>query len=272
MVSPDSRDNGGRRLIPGGISMTAAQADFVSGYSRYFKVVPASTPELVREAQRIRFQVYCEELGFEDRRRFPRGFEHDDSDRHARHCLLRHRPSGRFAGCVRLVMADPANPAAPFPFEQVAGTSLRREILDPGRMDRLAFGEISRLAVKREFRRRRGEGRSADGVSGLPDPDRMPAEERRHLPHIAVELYLAAASIGLQEGCTSVFAMMEPRLARHMRFYGLEFEQVSDTVIHRGARAVYHITRDRLFERLSPPLFALLQRIRDHVGKDWPAE
>lgn len=245
--------------------MTPVQADLVSSYRRYFQVVPAVTPALVREAQRIRFQVYCEDLGFEDASRFPDGCEQDAFDDNARHCLLQHRPSGEYAGCVRLVLADVEKPDSPFPFEVVASKSLRRDLVDPLRMERRRFGEISRLAVKREFRRRRGEADSADGVSGLDSDGRMTPNERRTLPHIAVELYLAAASIALREGCTSVFAMMEPRLTRHMRFYGLEFEQVSDVVIHRGARAVYHITRERLFTSLTPALRALLDSIASDI-------
>jgi len=252
--------------------MNAAQPDLASAYARYFRVVPAVSAELLREVYRIRYEVYCEELGFEDQERFPDRLERDEFDASARHCLLMHRPTETFIGCVRLVMAGGSQPEAAFPFERVAGPALRRDVMNPATMDRAKFGEISRLAVRRSFRRRAGEQSTPDGLAVSRMAGESAARERRQLPPIALGLYLAAAGVGLQAGLTSVFAMMEPRLARHMRFYGLEFEQVSDVVIHRGARAVYNISRARLFDRMSRPLAGLLELITAELESVPPAK
>ena len=72
-------------------------------FHRYFNAVAASSDELRREVYRIRYDVYCDELRFEDPARFPDKQEIDPYDRLSLHCLLLHRTSNTFAGCVRFV-------------------------------------------------------------------------------------------------------------------------------------------------------------------------
>ncbi|ROR34731.1 PEP-CTERM/exosortase system-associated acyltransferase [Inmirania thermothiophila] len=234
-------------------------------FEDYFRVVPASTPELLDEAYRIRYRVYVDEFGWEPRERFPDGREYDACDRHARHCLLLHRPSGRFAGCVRLVLQNPEDPQAPLPFERHAGAALDPAVFDPARLPRHRFGEVSRLAVPAEFRRRRGERHNPVALIAGAHPHEGVAEHRHRFPFIPVGLYLAAATIGLEEGLDCVFAMMEPRLMRHLKVFGITFRQVSEPVEFRGVRAVFQITRDDLFRHLRPELHALLALIRGQI-------
>ncbi|RMF21544.1 MAG: PEP-CTERM/exosortase system-associated acyltransferase, partial [Cyanobacteria bacterium J083] len=73
-------------------------------FNRYFELVMADTPELKREVYSIRYRVYCEELSYESTDKFPDGLEKDAYDDHSIHYLLKHRPSGLYAGCVRIVL------------------------------------------------------------------------------------------------------------------------------------------------------------------------
>src|SRR5574338_334496 len=66
-------------------------------YSSYFDVVRADTPDLVSEALRLRYQVYCVENPFEDPSEHPDGLERDRYDAQAAHCLLLHRPTALVA-------------------------------------------------------------------------------------------------------------------------------------------------------------------------------
>src|SRR5690606_33394678 len=115
-----------------------------------------------REVFRIRYDVYCEELRFEDPARFPDLQETDEYDRYSLHCLLRHAPSDTFAGCVRLVL--PATPSDPLPFERLCAGHMYDDVLEELVPDRRKVGEISRLAVRSNFRRRRGEKNLPEGV------------------------------------------------------------------------------------------------------------
>lgn len=238
-------------------------AGLAAEFRRYFSLVPAADDTLRRAAYQIRYKVYAEELGWEDVRRFRDGQETDAFDTRAESCLLRHVPSGQFVGCVRLIRSNPAG-TEPFPFElamAAAGQAAELPAADGGW--RLSAGEISRVAVVAQFRRRRDE-------RGRPDTsiaDDVPASpERRVFPHIAIGLYLGAAALGLMRGLDRVFAIMEPRLARRLRVYGIEFEPVGEGLEHHGLRVPYVLSRERFEQSVAPPIRDMLDTIRSELA------
>lgn len=238
---------------------------FISrAFHKYFKIVPADTEALRQEVYRIRYAVYCRELQYENENDFPDGLESDQYDPHSRHCLLYHRPSSRYAGCVRLVLANPTHPHSAFPFETACRGHLHTTEVDPSRLNRHSFGEISRLAVLGSFRRRKGEQNVPGGI--IPPPQPAGDVERRVFPHIALGLDLAAASVGLLAGLDSVFAMMELRLARRLKHYGIVFRQVGEIVDHHGQRGPFQITREALFEHISPEISYVLEVIQSDLA------
>lgn len=234
-------------------------------FRRYFRVIAADTAELRDEVFRIRYAVYCEELGYENKDDFPDGKERDAYDDYSRHCLLLHRPSNRYVGCVRLVLPPPDDPQSPFPFEQVCESNLYRHMVDPGALKREQFGEISRLAVVSQFRRRSGEYQSPRAL-GSEEPERRNAD-RRVTPHVALCLSMAAAATGLACGLTGVFALMEPRLNKRLASFGIRFQQVGEPVEHRGPRTPFFITRDELYAGLPPMGRALLEVIQEDLSR-----
>lgn len=225
-------------------------------FQTHFDIVPAVDEYMLDKVFRIRHQVYCEELGFESRR--ADGLERDDFDKNAIHCLLRHKPSQTYIGCVRLVLADHDSPRAEFPFERVCGESLRWDFAESAGNSRQNFGEISRLAIAGGFRRQRHQLRLVNGQQS-----RCQADDARQLfPSIALGLYLAIAAMGLSKGLDGVFAMMEPKLARQLRRFGICFEPVGDAVNHRGTRVPYFISRGSLLANLKFDCQALLNKIQ----------
>ena len=125
---------------------------------------------------------------------YPDGLERDiyDYEHRSVHCLLRHRPTGTNAGTVRLVLADPVRPDAPFPIEVAAGEHIDRDYLGKFCAARGTIAECSRFIVARRFRSRRGEQQWPDGLAeeGL-DADRG-SDERRVLTHPVLGLIKAA--------------------------------------------------------------------------------
>ena len=244
---------------------TTATAESISGpslselFHKYFQVIPANSPALRKEVYRIRYEVYCSEFKYERAADFPDGLEHDTYDaQRSYHCVLLHRETGLFAGCVTLVTNDPVDLNAPLPFEQGGNVSLNNPDIAPMIERRSQIGEISRLAVPATFRRRKGDPDSSIGELSIPDFSR---NERRCFPHIPMGLYLAAAATGLKMNLDGVFAMMELRLVRHLRRFGIVFEQAGDIIDYHGQRAVFYISRDGLFKHLEPEIKALLDTI-----------
>jgi len=241
-----------------------------SAFEQFFEILPANTDALRDVVYRIRYQVYCEEMQFEAKQDHPDGREIDDFDAHSVHGLLRHRPSGEFAGCVRLVLNHSRSQEPQLPLERYCGQSLDPQILDLTRIDRRSFGEISRLAIVSRFRRRPGEAQTPHGVAD--DAASLEPSERRIFPHIALGLYLAAAAMSLQRGMSMVVVMMEPRLARHMRYFGINFVKAGDVIDHHGMRGPFYITKESLHRDIRPEIHELLSMVGRQLTDATPAK
>lgn len=233
-----------------------------TSFHDYFQARLATTLKEREAAYRLRYAVYCREFGYEREEDCVNGMERNGYEEQAIHCLLVHKATNTTAGCVRLVLTEPGHPDRPLPFEKACGHSLDRERMDPAAMPRDRIGEISRLAVHSCFRRRSHEN---EFPAGLPRFHRISASERRHFPYLSLGLYLAAAAIGLLAGLEGVFAMMEPRLARHLVRYGIGFEQVGALIDYHGPRAPFYISRDMLLANLKPETRVLLETVREDL-------
>lgn len=238
--------------------------DLVEPYHEFFSITLADTEALRKEVFRLRYDVYCRELGWEDPANFADGLEKDIYDDVSRHCLLKHNRSGQFAGTVRMVITHDSDVDPPIPLIGHCGDRLYDGPFRPDRLELGSYGEISRLALRSEFRRRSGEQHNPEGHG--EHLFEWTQDERRRFPHIALGLYLGASAVGLADGATGVYAMMEPRLARHLRFAGIRFEQVGEPIEFRGLRAPYYISRRALFRYLSRPLRKLLFAIADDLS------
>jgi N-acyl amino acid synthase of PEP-CTERM/exosortase system len=229
-------------------------------FNNYFEVIPANTDKLIEKVYHIRHQVYCEELGFEDKK--ANHLEFDEYDLRSSHCLLFHKASQSYAGCARLILADGHDPEAKFPFEVTTGDLLNWDFNNPDHLRR-KYGECSRVAITSQFRRRRGETNTPDGGSEAIENSQMDA--RRRFPSVALGLYLASTAIAIEKELEGVFVIMELRLARQLRRLGFMFEQVGDAVKHRGERAPFIINISEIPNTLKPDYLQLLNHIQDQV-------
>jgi N-acyl amino acid synthase of PEP-CTERM/exosortase system len=237
------------------------ETTLASRFADTFSVIPANSAELREEVYRLRHQVYCDELGYEPRR--ASRLEHDAYDARSIHCLLFHKASQSFAGCVRLVLPDGNDEDEQLPFEGSCSQSLEWDFDAAGQTPRTRYGEISRLAITANFRRRRSEAASDDDATDALDS--AADSDRRLFPSVALGLYVAITAMGLNRGLDGVFAMMEPRLARQLRRFGIVFTQVGAQVEHRGVRAPFFIHRDGLFDNLKTDCRVLLAHIQKQL-------
>lgn len=249
-------------ILPAALGPTRLTTRFGGEFFDRFSLELATSTELRKECYRLRHRVYVQELKYERAEDFPDGLERDAYDRRSLAVLLRHRESGSFVGCVRLIVADPADARRPFPFEVAAVDRIRSETFRDTPRERI--GEVSRLAVVREFRRRKAD--QDPGLYALQDLARYPDDPRRHnnIPP-ALGLIFAAAWLGIESGLDAVFVIMELRLARLLRSLGLSFTQVAEPMEYRGLRAPFEITRDALLGELSPSLRYVLDLVRSRM-------
>lgn len=234
-------------------------------FSQFFQIKFADTKSLREEAFKIRYGVYSEELGWEPENVIQ--METDECDDYAYHCLLEHKRTGVYAGCVRLVIPPVQIPDLALPFEKNCLHSARKEILDSTKLTRGSFGEISRLAVLTSFRRRKKEKKAPFVLNAVNSDTIYTEEEHRHFPNISMGLYIAA--VALADICNHVgsFVMMEPKLNRRLRRFGLPFEQIGDEIDYHGMRAMFFLARNNFSSQLNPELKELYLLIYDDLVK-----
>jgi N-acyl amino acid synthase of PEP-CTERM/exosortase system len=226
-------------------------------FSTYLSPVIADSNDLKAQCYNIRHGVYCEELKFESENKDK--IERDYFDNHSIHCLIEHKPSARYSGTVRIVRPERASEY--IPIQKYCLNSI-----SPGKINPLDFKpyevcEISRLAVPNEFRRRQADKFKGASV-GVINQQNYSENELRCFPFIAIGLYLSAASVVIEKDIKHTFVMMEPRLARSMRFVGIQFEQIGPVVDYHGKRAPYYINPNLLMENLTPGFKIMLRDIK----------
>ncbi|VEP16532.1 conserved hypothetical protein [Hyella patelloides LEGE 07179] len=214
--------------------------DICQHFSQYFSLLVADNQSLLQEVYKIRYQVYCEELNYESPENFPDGMETDIYDSHSIHCLLQHKPTGVYAGCVRIIIPQQESDRSTFPWQKFASNL----VYPSPEYNWQNICEISRLAVLKDFRKRKGDDTIPTGTI-LPDVN----GGKRRFPLIAMSLYWAAFCLALNLEL-DIFAIMEPRLARHLRRCGLQYCMISELFEHHGKRAIFHTKPPELLGHL----------------------
>ena len=102
-----------------------------------FRVCFADTPFGVALHQRIRYQVFCLDKGFEDPSAFSTSRETDAWDDHSAHFIVQNKKSQQWVAATRLVLPKPGSP---LPVDTL-GAFERDRLEDPG----LQVAEISRF-------------------------------------------------------------------------------------------------------------------------------
>jgi N-acyl amino acid synthase of PEP-CTERM/exosortase system len=233
-------------------------------FRRWFEILPACNAGLRDEAFRVRHSVYCEDLGFEPAR--ADGLEQDEFDAQSIHLLIRHIPSASHVGCVRLVGLPPGKELQRLPFERVCHGLAPGAVPDaPERRARVA--EVSRLAVVRTFRRRRGEAAQPAPVS---DHDFSGGPTLR-FPHVLVGLYLGVVAAATLHDIQRLFVLTEPRLSEHLHRLGLRVIRIGPPVEHRGVRVPSMIDVAPVAQGLHSMVRPLYEHILDSLRSGYLA-
>ena len=234
-------------------------------FDQFFEIVFANTPELIKEGQRIRHQVYSDELGWEPK--YPDGLEKDEYDQSAYTLLLRHKQSGVYAGTVRIIVPPCDRDDFELPFQAHCFESIKQENREGLCLSSGFYGEVSRLAVPEQFRRRKGEKNKPFVLNFKREDGKMlsrelTADELRAFPNIAISLYLAIIAMAKLFNHKMMYVVVEPRLARSMKFAGIHFQQIGEDMDYHGKRAVFCLPRndfDAKYESEIKELYDLLE-------------
>jgi len=211
-------------------------ANFLARYNRYFRTQFADTPEMIRTAQYIRYQVYCLERKFENAEEHASGLESDAFDPVAIHSLVLHSPTSKAIGTARLIL--PNHTAGGLPVQRLLQEGGFR-IWDHFPVETTA--ELSRLAISKHFRSRCSEASAEDDT-------RRTGEITRVLPLLGLLQDLLRQSIRL--GLTHWAAVLEPKLLRMLAAMGFYSTPVGPLVSHHGLRQPSYCHLSDMLERL----------------------
>lgn len=205
----------------------------VDMYRLWFDVVPARTPEQVRQSQQLRYQVYCVETGFENATEFPDGLERDEFDDGRTVCsLLVHRPTQSVAGTVRIILPDARDGAVDLPAFSVSPDLAG---LPEQMVPRAKTGEISRFAISKQFRKRAEDTL----IPALYEPSGKPGDIRV-IPHITLGLMQAILQMSLENNITHLVIAVEPALDRLIRKLGIVFTPIGPLFDYHGKRRAHY--------------------------------
>ena len=233
-------------------------------YNHWFEVVPAGTPELLEQAYRLRYQVYCRERDFETPDEHPHQRETDEFDDRSVHSLLVNRASGSVAGTVRLILPDPDSPAASFPIQHICSHPL---LSDRKLHLTASAAEISRFAISKAYRKAPQTGQPGEALQTGGG-----AIDRAHLiPCITLGLFKATLQMSFSLGISDWFAVMEPALLRLLSRFGIYFKPIGPLVEYHGMRQPCHANVATLLDRVKKECFDVWEFVTDE-GNSLPME
>lgn len=200
----------------------------------------AQEVELFEAIAKLRYEVYCTECKYLNESDYASGMETDAYEDRSVHVAAQTR-DGALVGTVRLVLA-PAGEE--FPFEEHC--AVFPDFKFPPREQ---CGEISRLIVKKNFRRRPGD--TLEGVSKefqekgsaesiTPHENGLSSKERRNAsPQIMLGMYREIYRYSLEHGIRYWYAAMEKGLVRLLDRMGFHFVPVGPVTDYYGPVATY---------------------------------
>jgi N-acyl amino acid synthase of PEP-CTERM/exosortase system len=215
---------------------------------------------------RLRFQVYVKEWGFEAIKDHPDGLEHDDFDDYSVHTYACCDQRKQVIGTVRMILNSPLG----FPIERYF------DIPDlPNNVDRNTIGEISRLAISKEYRRRIIDnaifGDNQTTAKRIPRFIDNGRDFRRHCEHELVRgLYIALYRDSKLRGLTHWYAVMAQGLYIILKRWGIIFKQIGPARDYHGLRAPYLISVESMessLSRINPVLYCDAQSGLMHLDQ-----
>ncbi len=206
----------------------------------------AVSDEMVGVCKRIRFEVYCQQLHFENPESFPNHKEEDDFDAISQHFLIKNEKTNKYIATLRFVIPR-FNAFGLIPLERHYQGHYMDSKFNPVNLATGSYMEVSRLAILRET-----------------------GSRRKFSADVARVLYLLSlAFFNANEHLQSAFCFMDKRLARRLNMVGIPFIQIGSEVDFKGARAPFCVFKHSTSHNVSSCSRALYSSIRaqSHILK-----
>ena len=198
-------------------------------FDETFRVCFADTPFGVALHQRIRYQVFCLDKGFENPDNFSTAQETDSWDDQSAHFIVQNKKTRQWVAATRLVMP---RPGLELPAGNL-GVIDRRELEDTN----LMIGEISRFCIIGN-RARAAENTVLHRDSNSLDAWGIGAIEKTQQFEITLGMIRAVGIYALKREINCIMLITNP-FARMLRTLGVVLRQVGPATEHRGVRTPY---------------------------------
>ncbi len=199
-------------------------------FDETFRVCFADTQFGVALHQRIRYQVFCLDKGFEDPEAFSSAEETDAWDDQSAHFIVQNRHTHQWVAATRLVLPAPDRP---LPVDSL--DVFDRDVLDDPRR---LVGEISRFCII--------SNRSDVEVNSdlQPAPDSLAAwgvgtVGRKQQFEVTLGMIRAAGIYALKRNIDYCVLLITHPFARMLRTLGVTLQQAGPATDYRGMRTPY---------------------------------
>ncbi|MDA3920771.1 MAG: PEP-CTERM/exosortase system-associated acyltransferase [Salinisphaera sp.] len=238
--------------------------DFSFFFNRHLQVVTDPEQEILDEAFRLRYQVYCLEKGFEKHETCIDRREQDEYDHHSLHGIVRHRDTDTTMATVRLVRPTPDDSVVDFPLEQSHPDLLLSHGITDKVLPRASTGEISRFAISKDCQQRMRSLPDA-GISQSVTGSGWRFNGRRY-PLVTFGLFVALMRLSQLHGITHWLAVMEPSLLRLLSRFGISFTPIGGVIEYHGRRQPCYGAVDDIRRRVSGTEFDLCELVKHDIA------
>lgn len=224
--------------------------DILVPYFNFRRVLKGNVESYVlKEIFKLRYEVYCLERNFLEASEFQEGLETDEYDSCSIH-FAAYTLDNNIVGTVRLVQPQDGQD---YPFESHCTVFPDFTAPAPARV-----AEISRLVVKKTYRRRRGdsmEGISRDFVEKgttqtIKPHSSVQRDKRGNSPLLLLGMYREMYRYSRENGIRYWYAAMERSLARSLEKMGFRFVPIGPQVDYYGPVTPHMADLDELIGRL----------------------
>ncbi|MBT1074687.1 PEP-CTERM/exosortase system-associated acyltransferase [Geobacter grbiciae] len=212
--------------------------------------------ETMEEVYRLRFKVYCEEWKFEDTKDYPDGMERNEYDDFSEHFIIRCTEDKSIVGTARIILPN----ALGYPMTQHCEIvpEMHEQALQC--VKTVKIGEVSRLAISKEYRKRIEDDALVGYASMLPFGTGVVHEQRKC--NYVHEFYKFLLLSSMNMGLSHWYVAMKRGLYVLLKRVGMIYYPVGPEIDYHGLRTPYlgNLQELRLgMERKAPDCFKFIE-------------
>lgn len=199
----------------------------------YVQQKEAGSTAIMEELFRLRFKVYCEEWGFENPEDFPDKKESNAFDEIAEHFAIRSLPDDAIVGTARVIC--PSDLSYPVIEHCTIDWCTHDRLLNSCGETRI--GEVSRLAISKELRKRIEDNSEMGYISAVPDVQGTENNKRKY--NFVHEFYKYLLLQSIDMGFTHWYVAMKRGLYVLLKRVGMVYHPIGPEIDYHGLRTPY---------------------------------